>query len=303
MVYPALVPVSPALLRGLAGDARRAGPRRWRSRSGDFFGLRDFRPGDDPRDIHWRSSARRGVLLVREMRGRAMARRRRSCSTTIRARRGDAAAFERAVSLAAGLCVELSRRGFRVALVVRGGDVPRRRRAGAHRAHPAGAGGDRARRRPHARPAARHRRARAAGGGARAGRRGARRRAEDGVRFQVAHKLVTYLLVLAALAVAGERRRAAAASARCSWPRACCLFRSTAASRAALALDRAATPLRVAAGVLFAFSLWRVWRRLPEPDLAPIVRPGAGAPGLQAVLPPRQPRSHPHLRARRSCWC
>jgi uncharacterized protein (DUF58 family) len=37
---------------------------------------------------------------------------------------GDTAAFERAVSQAAGLCVELSRRGFSVALALRGGDVP-----------------------------------------------------------------------------------------------------------------------------------------------------------------------------------
>ena len=65
IVYPALVPVSPAVLRGL--PVRHGGSRqKWRSRDGDFFGLRDFRPGDDPRDIHWRSTARRGVPFVRE---------------------------------------------------------------------------------------------------------------------------------------------------------------------------------------------------------------------------------------------
>ena len=46
-------------------------------------------------------------------------------------------------------------------------------------------------------------------------------------------------------------------------------FRIDPGNRAALALDRAAKPLRVAAGVLFAFILWRVWRRLPDPDIAP----------------------------------
>ena len=37
-----------------------AGPR------GEFRNLREYRPGDDPRDVHWRSSARLGTPLVRE---------------------------------------------------------------------------------------------------------------------------------------------------------------------------------------------------------------------------------------------
>jgi uncharacterized protein (DUF58 family) len=32
----------------------------------DFFGCRDFRTGDDPRHIHWPSSARLGELIIRE---------------------------------------------------------------------------------------------------------------------------------------------------------------------------------------------------------------------------------------------
>ncbi len=33
---------------------------------GEFRGLREYRPGDDPRDVHWRSTARLGEPLVRE---------------------------------------------------------------------------------------------------------------------------------------------------------------------------------------------------------------------------------------------
>jgi len=33
---------------------------------GDFFGLRDWRPGDSRRWIHWKTSARRGSLVVRQ---------------------------------------------------------------------------------------------------------------------------------------------------------------------------------------------------------------------------------------------
>jgi uncharacterized protein (DUF58 family) len=35
-------------------------------RRGDFFSLRDYRPGDDPRDLHWRKTAQRGRHVVRE---------------------------------------------------------------------------------------------------------------------------------------------------------------------------------------------------------------------------------------------
>jgi uncharacterized protein (DUF58 family) len=116
IVYPALVPISPAALRGLPvlhGGSR----QKWRSRDGDFFGLRDFRPGDDPRDIHWRTTARRGVPFVRENEDDEGIE-----ATVVLDNVAGAApeAFEAAVSQAASFALELLGRGFRVSLVLRG---------------------------------------------------------------------------------------------------------------------------------------------------------------------------------------
>lgn len=120
IVYPALVPVSPAVLRGLPARHGRGLPK-VRSRDGEFFGLRDFRPGDDPRDIHWRTTARRGVPFVRESEDDEG-----NEATVVFDNAAGAApeAFEVGVSQAASYALALLGRGFRVALVLRGAALP-----------------------------------------------------------------------------------------------------------------------------------------------------------------------------------
>lgn len=63
VVYPQVHPItvpSPRAHHAGHDTARRLGRR------GEFFGLREYRDGDDRRDIHWRSTARTGRPLVRE---------------------------------------------------------------------------------------------------------------------------------------------------------------------------------------------------------------------------------------------
>lgn len=63
LVYPAIDPVPGLAARREPGDGSARG--RWRGTSG-LQTLRDYHSGDDPRFIHWKHSARRSKLVVRE---------------------------------------------------------------------------------------------------------------------------------------------------------------------------------------------------------------------------------------------
>ncbi len=119
LVYPALAPLPKAILRGLPSP-RTLARRRAPNRQGDLAGLRAFRDGDDPRDIHWRSSARRGKPLVRE---REDDEGQKALIVFDNNQAGDDEAFELAVSRTAALCVELVSRGLAVGLATRGGEL------------------------------------------------------------------------------------------------------------------------------------------------------------------------------------
>jgi uncharacterized protein (DUF58 family) len=126
IVFPQLGRLHRGLLRRRIRSAAGPGERvrrpglRHRAAQDELHGLRPFRPGDSPRAIHWRTSARRGELLVREFEDLP----------------GDDLAvvfdpagtshwrFEAALSLTATICWEWCRhKGDRLALVMPGPDA------------------------------------------------------------------------------------------------------------------------------------------------------------------------------------
>ncbi|HEY4396013.1 MAG TPA: DUF3488 and transglutaminase-like domain-containing protein [Polyangia bacterium] len=86
------------------------------------------------------------------------------------------------------------------------------------------------------------------------------------MRFQAAHKLVTYLLVLSALAGLGTTHALAPASAIAFLAVTGLSFWAD-GPRWTAALDRAAGAARVATGALLVAIVWRISRRMPEADL------------------------------------
>lgn len=82
-------------------SAATAGPR------GEFRSLREYRPGDDARDIHWRSSARSGSLVVREYEADAG----EALWVVLDTCHEPGAKAEAAVEMAASLCARAAHRG------------------------------------------------------------------------------------------------------------------------------------------------------------------------------------------------
>lgn len=152
VVYPQVHPVSLPAPRAQhpGGHAARQIGRR-----GEFFGLREYREGDDRRDIHWRSTARSGRPLVREYEeesqkravilvdnavprpARAPAARRRDTARGAGGHsagspaEGDATpedtvaqAMERAISAAASMAAAYLHKSYTVELIARGCRVP-----------------------------------------------------------------------------------------------------------------------------------------------------------------------------------
>jgi uncharacterized protein (DUF58 family) len=112
------------LFRAWAGrDEERRKVRRVVEREAEVHGLRDYRPGDSPRRVHWKATARRSRLTVREYEDAAPPRLLLVVDPWLpdRPTPGDRDRVEEVMSLAAGVCKEWRREaGARLALVIAG---------------------------------------------------------------------------------------------------------------------------------------------------------------------------------------
>ena len=91
------------------------------------------------------------------------------------------------------------------------------------------------------------------------------------MRFQATHKLMSYLLVLSALATLASSDALSALPALAFLAVGALSWFSDAGSATARVVDRLALPLRAAVLGIFLLSAWQVWRRLPDPDLTPVL--------------------------------
>ncbi|MEV4461361.1 DUF58 domain-containing protein [Microbispora sp. NPDC004025] len=119
VVTPEVVPLPPVRL---AGEYSGGGDSRTRSVAAagdDDVAPREYRQGDDLRRVHWRSTARRGELMVRREEQEWQSRGALLLDTRRHAHRGDGprSSFEVAVSAAASIGVHLSAEGLALRLV------------------------------------------------------------------------------------------------------------------------------------------------------------------------------------------
>jgi uncharacterized protein (DUF58 family) len=119
LVFPAVHPLPAETLHRLVGAGTAAVRRRGRGH--DLYNLRTYRPGDDPRHIHWRTSAKLRSLLVREMEAESTEDTRVVLTGT---GRRDRARLEAALSEAASIACHLARSGAGVELSGPGLFVP-----------------------------------------------------------------------------------------------------------------------------------------------------------------------------------
>jgi uncharacterized protein (DUF58 family) len=90
--------------------------------STEFFGTREWREGDRPRDVHWPSYARTGRLIVKEFQEEYFVRLALVLDVEARAAR-DEKLLEKALSLAAGIADALARREYIIDLFAAGHEI------------------------------------------------------------------------------------------------------------------------------------------------------------------------------------
>ncbi len=112
LVYPAIRPLTPNEIPAVLDPGSRERPRR--GHGAGLYNLRPYRPGDDPRLIHWKTSARTGDLVLKETEDEDRPRLRIAIADP--APEAPASAVEADISYAASLAAHALRRGTHVQL-------------------------------------------------------------------------------------------------------------------------------------------------------------------------------------------
>jgi uncharacterized protein (DUF58 family) len=119
VIQPPLLPLRPGVIHRITARALHGvGAERTVGMGEEFFGLREYAPGDSPRLIAWKRSARAGSLIVRQQAAPAPLRLWVIVRFGVAASRGQAAQDERAIALAAAVLRESAAAGVAVGLVI-----------------------------------------------------------------------------------------------------------------------------------------------------------------------------------------
>jgi uncharacterized protein (DUF58 family) len=119
VVHPKVEALTPPSLGGELASAASSRVRHLFSQGDEFYTTRDYRDGDDLRKVHWRSSAKRGQLMIRQEERPWQARALLALDLRRGAHRGQGgqASFERMVSIAASIAVRLGASGYELGMI------------------------------------------------------------------------------------------------------------------------------------------------------------------------------------------
>lgn len=116
VVLPRVVELDPRTAQGASAIGAEGSASRRAGIGDEFYALREYAPGDAPRDVAWRASARRGSLLVRQTVAPSPLRAR--LVLVLRAHTGSDEIDERIIATAASMLRRLDARGLHVGLEV-----------------------------------------------------------------------------------------------------------------------------------------------------------------------------------------
>ncbi|NHC12307.1 DUF58 domain-containing protein [Motilibacter sp. E257] len=126
VVTPAITPLPGGVLGGALAGTGTSRARSVAAAGEDDVSTREYRHGDALHRVHWRSTARRGELMVRREEQPWQSRATVLLDTRVNAHRGEgpASSFEQAVGIAASIGAHLADRRYLVRLVLADGTMP-----------------------------------------------------------------------------------------------------------------------------------------------------------------------------------